>query len=84
MGEYHQQPRAATVVHVCKQIMDRIMGISVHDLQWHSSLVFDCRAFYEHMEALRKQPDWGHCGLHPANVVWHLQMVVVLRWIGIV
>ena len=29
---------------------------------------FDGRCFYEHRSVLRAASDWGHCGLHPANV----------------
>ena len=31
--------------------------------------VIDCRDLFEHLHDLKKAADWGHCGLHPANVV---------------
>ena len=52
------------------------------ELQWRPcGLFIDCRCFWETKDTLKHAADWGHCGVHPCNVVGHLERVGVLGWI---
>jgi len=64
-GENHSSPPLQDVAEAVRRILELPAGPR---LICNEQFVFDCREFHEKMQTLRAAVDWGHCGLHPANV----------------
>ena len=73
-------PPAGLLVSACRQIVAKHAPERMSALMWRNDLVLNCRCFYEELSYVRQQPDWGHCGMHPANVAWRLAAEPKWQW----
>ena len=65
-GVTHEVPPPELLLHAVRNSFERHAADMT--VGWREGLFFDCRSLNESLEVIRAAPDYGHSGLHMANV----------------